>query len=203
MDFPSFFATCIHISVIARICEMLPGIPSRLDAESTESESIITTFASDDSIVAIMLSKSDSDKISIFSPPIPSRRARPEICKTDSSPETYKTGVPFAEYHELICSDSVDFPIPGSPESSTSEPATSPPPSTASSSADDEKYLDTSVVAFCMSFSVSRAFQVWIFHFFTTIFSFSASVFHSPQLGHFPIHFGVVALQLLQIYIQF
>ena len=81
-----------------------------------------------------MLSKSESDKISICSPWTPSRRARPEICKTDSSPETYKTGVSALEYQSLICNESVDFPIPGSPESNTSDPATSHPPKTASNS---------------------------------------------------------------------
>lgn len=166
---------------MARICEMLPGVPSRLDDESTDNESIITTFASESSIVAIILSKSDSDKISIFSHTIPNRLARPEICKTDSSPETYNTGVLLFAYQELICKESVDFPIPGSPERSTSDPATSPPHNTPSNSDELDIYLVTSELALIISFFVSFAFPAWIFHFFITVFCFSSSVFHSPQ----------------------
>ena len=64
---------------------------------------------------------------------IPSLSALSFICSADSSPDTYKTfPSPFILSH--ICKINVDFPIPGSPPSNTSEPFTNPPPNTLSSS---------------------------------------------------------------------
>src|SRR5919198_3878247 len=64
-----------------------------------------------------------------------SRRARNATCWADSSPLTYSTLSPTAcDKEASICSSRVDLPIPGSPPSNTTEPATNPPPSTRSSS---------------------------------------------------------------------
>ncbi len=57
------------------------------------------------------------------------RRERILIWRSDSSPETYSTGMRCAR-SRATCSKRVDFPIPGSPPISTTEPGTTPPPST-------------------------------------------------------------------------
>ena len=67
IDFWSFFASCIHISVIMRICEILPGDPSIELEDNTESESIITIFAVERSIVLNIESNSESVRSDIFS----------------------------------------------------------------------------------------------------------------------------------------
>ena len=69
----------------------------------------------------------------IFSLVIPNLSALNFTCSADSSPETYST---FPSVLNLLQSSkiSVDFPIPGSPPTNTSEPFTKPPPNTLSSS---------------------------------------------------------------------
>lgn len=68
-----------------------------------------------------------SPKNSMFSLFIPSLSALNFICSADSSPDTYSTfPSPFILLHN--CNIKVDFPIPGSPPSSISEPFTNPPP---------------------------------------------------------------------------
>ena len=77
----------MHISVMIRICEMLPGDPSSEEEDKTESESIITTEAEDRVRVENTESKSDSESREMFSLFTPKRRARAEICPTCSSHE--------------------------------------------------------------------------------------------------------------------
>ncbi len=64
------------------------------------------------------------------------RAARILICFSDSSPETYSTRLPvgWLAISIVTCNISVDFPIPGSPPTSTIEPGTIPPPSTRANS---------------------------------------------------------------------
>src|SRR3989454_10296962 len=62
------------------------------------------------------------------------RSARSRIWAGDSSPDTYSAGTPACSSRAAHCSRSVDFPIPGSPPTSTTEPGTMPPPSTKSNS---------------------------------------------------------------------
>ena len=57
---------------------------------------------------------------------IPSLSALIFTCSADSSPETYST-LPSPLILSQSCKIKVDFPIPGSPPTSTSEPFTSPP----------------------------------------------------------------------------
>jgi hypothetical protein len=94
----------------------------------------------------------------------------------------------------------VDFPIPGSPPTSISDPGTNPPPRTLSSS---PFCVD---LRFPSSFFISCTFTgtPLLFassplpHFpapplpcFTaTCTTSSTYVFHSPQAGHLPIHLG-------------
>ena len=84
-DLESFFATCMAISVIVRICDTLPAAPSMEAEVNTESESITTMLAEADSIVAMIVSKSDSVRRSICESVMPSLLARLEICPMFSS----------------------------------------------------------------------------------------------------------------------
>src|SRR6266576_5577289 len=63
-----------------------------------------------------------------------SRSARMRICSGDSSPETYSVDTPACSSRVAHCSSSVDFPMPGSPPTSTTDPGTMPPPNTKSNS---------------------------------------------------------------------
>src|SRR5207245_2527910 len=56
------------------------------------------------------------------------RSARSRIWSGDSSPDTYSAGTPACSSRAAHCSRSVDFPIPGSPPTSTTDPGTIPPP---------------------------------------------------------------------------
>ncbi len=69
----------MHISVMIRICETLPGDPSIELDERTERESMMTIRAVDLSIVATIESKSDSVTIEIRSLVTPSLCARADI----------------------------------------------------------------------------------------------------------------------------
>jgi putative N6-adenine-specific DNA methylase len=51
-------------------------------------------------------------------------------CRALSSPETYSVRIPLS--FSIVCSTSVDLPIPGSPPSRTTDAGTSPPPNTRS-----------------------------------------------------------------------
>ena len=66
---------------------------------------------------------------------MPSRSARRATWRADSSAVTYRHGPPPAPATAARAwSSSVDFPTPGSPPSTVTDPGTSPPPSTRSSS---------------------------------------------------------------------
>src|SRR5258708_6407056 len=62
------------------------------------------------------------------------RSARMRICSGDSSPDTYNVATPACSSRVAHCNSSVDFPIPGSPPTSTTDPGTMPPPNTKSNS---------------------------------------------------------------------
>ena len=64
----------------------------------------------------------------------PNPAARSLTCSADSSPLTYSVLCPPRKRFASAMLVSVDFPIPGDPPSSTSDPGTRPPPSTRSSS---------------------------------------------------------------------
>ena len=94
-----------------------------------------------------------------------------------------------------ICSSNVDLPIPGSPDMRTAEPSTMPPPSTLSNS--DIPVLNRIVSVMFISFtgvdfgSAAGAMLSLARETAGASASCSVSVFHSPQPGHFPNHFGV------------
>ena len=122
----------------------------------------------------------------------PRRSARSFICSSDSSPETYSTDW---WIFMAICNSNVDFPIPGWPPISTSEPATIPPPST--------RFNSSSCVSVRLVFplSISCNFTgfapcVSCFHSFflseavpLSIIS-STKEFQAPQSKQRPCHLG-------------
>ena len=71
-----------------------------------------------------------------LAPVHPSRRARRASCSSDSSPVQYSAGDTSSPQLFDTCSAMVDFPMPGSPPSSTTLPGTIPPPRTRSISQD-------------------------------------------------------------------
>src|SRR5438034_5719451 len=89
------------------------------------------------------------------------------------------------------CRRSVDLPTPGSPPISTTSPATKPPPRTRSSS-------PTPLGMRCASRALTsaRRFSSELFAtpakrcFAALSAMLSTSVFHAPQCGHCPCHFG-------------
>ena len=106
-----------------------------------------------------------------------------------------------------VCMTSVDLPIPGSPPIRTREPGTSPPPNTrfnssscilirGSSSATIS--ASASGLGFCVSIPDTGRRLTGSF---LTISS--TYVFHSPQDGHLPTHFGESCPQLLHTYTVF
>ena len=128
-----------------------------------------------------------------------SRWARSFNWLTDSSPETYSTRKPWHRLLE-IWSIRVAFPMPGAPPTSTSEPFTAPPPKTRSSSpmpVENRISLLSSISVMCTAFAAfladgrpaARALGA---------LSCSTMVFHAPQDGHRPAHFGVSFPQAVQ-----
>src|SRR6266705_2585203 len=71
------------------------------------------------------------------------RSARRRSCSGDSSPDTYSVVTPARSRRAAHCSSSVDFPIPGSPPTRTTDPGTTPPPSTKSNSARPVRHRPT------------------------------------------------------------
>ena len=129
-----------------------------------------------------------------------------------SSPLTYSTFLSVS--WSMVCSDSVDLPMPGSPPSSTMLPGTSPPPSTRFNSASCMSMRGSS----CDEMSFSRSTlpvanaedcaEVPLFRPFLVSPSLgeelatliSLNVFHWPQAGHLPIHLADSCPQLSQTY---
>ena len=154
-------------------------------------ESIITTsgivFLITSSITSRFVSQS-SDSLSENSPIL---SARSLICLSDSSPDMYNTFFDSARLRHT-CKRSVDFPIPGSPPTSTSEPLTIPPPSTLSSSEYPVSVLSSSSsdIPDRTDGMTSRCAIPLIFPCtvcFTT--GSSTKVFHCLHSGHCPSHF--------------
>src|SRR5512134_2323993 len=153
------------------------------------------TMASGDILPAVssMPSSDVSGRRMIFSALTESLSARILICCGDSSPETYRSFPVLRERPENAWSRSVDFPMPGSPPTRMTDPATTPLPSTRSNSPMPVDVLfseipsmacrDTGSV-FDDGCSEEERLPV-------TAFS-STKLFQLPQSGHLPSHFALV-----------
>src|SRR5689334_24463413 len=120
------------------------------------------------------------------------RSARRRSWSGDSSPETYSVETPWLSSRAAHCMSSVDFPIPGSPPTSVTEPGTMPPPRTKSNSA--RPVFHRAVAADCISDKRTGSAPNG------TLrppgrpadrpTASSTSEFHAPQLSQRPPHFG-------------
>ncbi len=119
----------------ARTCDTVPGAEERSGCWTAWMESTTRTAGGRASASARTRETSVSERTSRCSSRMPSRSPRSRTCCTDSSALAYRTSTPRAcrARPRPACRRSVDFPMPGSPPSSTTEPGTSPPPSTRSS----------------------------------------------------------------------
>src|SRR4030042_1669939 len=93
----------------------------------------------------------------------------------------------------MACSNIVDFPMPGSPPTSTTEPVTTPPPRTLSSSRIPVEVLCPypALIALRSCGSDLRNCAGRESREGTVSFLSSTRVFHSPQSGHLPSHLGL------------
>src|SRR5437773_9227144 len=130
-----------------------------------------------------------------------SRTARRRICSGDSSPDTYSVGTPALSSRAAHCSSRVDFPMPGSPPTSTTDPGTVPPPNTKSNSSRPVFHLARAPLVradkrtggladACRACLTARPPE--------RPTASSTSVFHAPQASHRPAHFGCSAPQSVQ-----
>src|SRR5690554_2448735 len=123
-------------------------------------------------------------------------------CRGLSSPETYRVfnvGV-----CRGICSERVDFPIPGSPPIKIIEPGTRPPPKIRSSSAFPSDILCSLEKVISdrgcgLGLEVGRKLTDLAPVALESLLTISStSVFHFPQEGHCPNHFDVSFPQEVQ-----
>jgi hypothetical protein len=92
------------------------------------------------------------------------------------------------------CIRRVDFPIPGSPATRTREPGTTPPPSTRANSPMGSGQRVTSAAATAGSGTGwAPGFPARPTARTVGAGDISTRVFHSPQSGQRPIHFGCTA----------
>ena len=125
------FVSLAYLSSIAahsRTWLTLPGEDSIRSEYKVWIESITTSSGAVSVNCVMMFSSEVSLRIMHCSLWTPRRSARILICSGLSSPDTYRIGV--SASRTAICKAKVDFPIPGSPPSSTSDPGTRPPPRT-------------------------------------------------------------------------
>ena len=123
------------------------------------------------------------------------RDARPRTWASDSSAEASMTSRPVAASDESTWKSRVDLPMPGGPNSSVTEPATTPPPMTRSTSltpvgSGRVPSVDTSTSASAGGPSALADFELP-----ARRAGAGPSVFHSPQAGQRPDHCSEVASQ--------
>src|SRR6266700_2290996 len=130
------------------------------------------------------------------------RSARSRIWSGDSSPDTYSVGIPACSSRAAHCSSSVDFPIPGSPPTKTTDPGTIPPPKTKSNSRRPVCHRSTPCPAPRADRRTGgRADGAGVFRSARPPVrptASSTSVFHAPHASQRPPHLGCSAPQSVQ-----
>ena len=111
-----------------------PGPPGASGSCTAWIESIAITSGRIASACAHTCGNEVSHTTSRSGASVPSRPARSRTCAADSSAHTSRHRAPSAAIAPRPCSTSVLLPMPGSPPTRVTEPATRPPPSTRSSS---------------------------------------------------------------------
>src|SRR5881396_1431355 len=131
------------------------------------------------------------------------RSARSRIWSGDSSPDTYSVGTPAPSSRAAHCSSRVDFPIPGSPPTSTTDPGTMPPPNTKSNSS--SPVFHRSMTPPCTS--ARRIGGTPVGRYVLAVLpplppyrptASSTRVFHASQASQRPAHFGCSAPHSVQ-----
>jgi len=190
---PACFASRISCAALSRTCDTLPGA----DASSgkyivwIESTTMTEGFSSSTRRSTVVMSFSESTYMPVSE--APSRFARSRTCRADSSPDTYSTRPPARAMFASACVSSVDFPMPGSPPTSTTEPSTTPPPSTRSSSPMPEGLRSAASSGISSILTASAPAPGARFSFFSGGFpsgerTSSTSVFQFSHSGHRPSH---------------
>ncbi len=195
---PRRFASRISSCAQARTWLTVPGAESRLSRYIVWIESMITTSGGcATSSVAMMSRRFIAAARSTGACSKPSRRARRRTWSTDSSPETYAHFAPFKASCAAACSSSVDLPIPGSPPTSSTEPATSPPPLTRSNSPMPVARRGTGSPTPCNDTkSITRPFANALpCGDDASGAASSAMLFHAPHASQRPAHLPVTAPQ--------
>src|SRR5258708_4701055 len=132
---PASFATRMSRAAHSGPGPRSPGAPSSSPVYVVWIESTNTTRAPMAWACGMMSSSRVSPSTWTRPASTASRSARSRIWSGDSSPDTYNVGTPACSRRAAHWSKRVDFPIPGSPPTSVTEPGTMPPPSTKSNSA--------------------------------------------------------------------
>ena len=131
----------------------------------------------------------------------PSRWARMRTCALASSPETYRVFRPARAKCAAACSNSVDFPMPGSPPTRIAEAGTNPPPSTRSNSATPLQVRGGGASVLLRSLSTIDLPRLAPRDFLAGPVDnplSSEMVFHALQASHWPAHLVETAPQAAQ-----
>ena len=184
-------ASRVSCAAHSRTCATLPGAEASASVYAVWIESMTTTSGDSVPMVAMIASSCTSASSDTGALTRPSRCARSATCSTDSSPVTYSAFLA-APMAAIACSSSVDLPIPGSPPSRMTPPGTSPPPSTRSNSSNPVGNRGLLFASTLPRGRTALALPVSVWNRVgggaATV---STSVFHAPQCGHWPCHFGL------------
>ena len=184
-------------------CDTLPGALSTVSAQIVWIESIITRSGFSSSKVVSIFLKLVSEPNRIGAVDKPKRSARNCTCEAASSPDMYKTFRPAKPNLAAACSNIVDLPIPGSPDSNIADELTSPFPRTRSNSAmpdfEYERYSWFGERSLNDTFSpFSLPIEIFWGPFENALLS--SKVFQSPQPSQRPAHLLVTIPQDEQEY---
>src|SRR5216117_1213627 len=184
---PLAFARATSSAADSRTCPTLPGAEPSALVWRVWIESTTTAAGRVSPISSATLSATVSATTSTPASAMPRRSARSRTCSGDSSPATQRTGRPWRASAPQAWRASVDFPMPGSPPTSTTEPATSPPPSTRSSSA---RPVERRSAAPAVTVASGRGFSPRAARARGSGSASSTIVLHAPQPGHCPSQRG-------------
>ncbi len=182
---PVLFAIFINAAVTSLTWLTLPGAELMVSVYMVCMESMITSPGFSANIIADIASKLDAETMNRSRLFTFSLSALSLIWLADSSPDMYN--MPASVFRvSHICRSSVDFPMPGSPPTSISDPLTTPPPSTRSNSF-IPVWLRCSLSVFISSRLTGFDWagchaEAWVFDSCRS----SANVFHFEHAGHLP-----------------
>ena len=179
-EIPSALANPTSASAHPRTCDGPPGTWPAAGSRSAWIESTASRKGRAARAASTTAGSSRPDTNDRLEPSIPSRCARAETCRRDSSPDANRQGSPAADKLAAIWRRRVDLPMPGSPASSATVEGTSPPPRTRSMPGSPVETLRSSASS-CASVSRGTGVEVGRA-------PPSSIVPQAPQPGHRPAH---------------